>query len=182
MIDKRVQRLMRGMIAETTALMDDLANGLAVHQWEQRFARVLAERHAAAFLAGAQTTTLTPEQRRMVAQLVGEQRTYLRGFADAVTSDGASPTNRARATLYSGAIKEAFSRGATWGWPLPAYPAQGTQCRTNCGCAWEIVELDGEGNADAYWKRGKNDSCQTCQERATQWSPVRIRAGVLETP
>lgn len=51
---------------------------------------------------------------------------------------------------------------------------------SNCKCFWDIDTLDFEkGNFDAYWKLGTDDNCQTCQIRATEWSPVRIRAGVL---
>ena len=38
-----------------------------------------------------------------------------------------------------------------------------------------------KGDYDAYWVRGKRDSCQTCLERAAQWSPLEIREGVLIT-
>lgn len=52
---------------------------------------------------------------------------------------------------------------------------------SNCGCSWRIEVVDDEaGDYDAYWERSKDDSCATCLEREAQWSPVRIRGGLLE--
>ena len=66
------------------------------------------------------------------------------------------------------------------GLPLPAMPRDGTsQCLSNCGCAWEIAELDGDGNYDCTWQLGKTENCQTCRQRAADWSPLQIRDGRL---
>lgn len=61
-------------------------------------------------------------------------------------------------------------------------PAQGTQCLENCCCKWEITTLDEKAeDYDCYWRLepGK-EHCQTCEERAEQWNPVKIRGGVLQ--
>jgi len=108
------------------------------------------------------------------------QLKYLKKFGVDI-QDGAEWQRgwNSRAELYAKSIKIPYWRGAVKMLPLPAMPAQGTNCYGNCGCAWEIEELDGEGNADAYWRRAKDDSCQVCVQREQDWSPVRIRGGVL---
>jgi hypothetical protein len=53
----------------------------------------------------------------------------------------------------------------------------------NCGCEWEIEVIDEDnGDYDAYWRLGKLKNCQTCLERAAQWSPLEIRGSELLIP
>ena len=77
----------------------------------------------------------------------------------------------------AGAAKATYWRGATLGYNLPAYPADGSsECLGNCGCVWSLTVFDEEqGNLNAWWIRGKDDSCPTCIDRAGRWAPLRIR-------
>lgn len=51
----------------------------------------------------------------------------------------------------------------------------------NCGCSWEVQTLDAtKGDFDAYWRRSKDDSCDTCLERERLWNPVEIRGWELQ--
>ena len=90
---------------------------------------------------------------------------------------------RARAKLYALSPKSSYYEGDVYKQvgrflPLPAMPAQGTQCHTNCGCSWRITAVD--GGYDCYWVRAKDDSCQTCVQRESDWNPIEIRNGDLQ--
>jgi hypothetical protein len=177
-LDWLLQRLTRLVATATDALEAQYPNG--VDAWQQEIARQLARYHAAALLAGADAQALTPAARTQVVADLATQLKYLKRFGVEI-QDGAEWQRgwNSRAELYAKSIKIPYWRGAVKMLPLPAMPAQGTNCYGNCGCAWEIEELDGEGNADAYWRRAKDDSCQVCVQREQDWSPVRIRGGVL---
>lgn len=53
---------------------------------------------------------------------------------------------------------------------------------SGCNCKWDVKAVDAaNGDYDAYWRLEKGSKhCQTCLERAAQWSPLRIREGVLQ--
>ncbi len=175
---KLLARLARLVAEATDALAADPAR---VAAWQDTMASLLRRYHAAAYLAGAGLPELPPSARAVVAQLIADQLAYLDAFAaEVAAADAWEPRWSARAAMYAQSPKVAYWSGATRGIPLPAMPAEGTQCLTNCGCSWEITRLAGDGNVDAYWRRGDDDSCQTCVERAAQWSPVQIRDGVLQ--
>jgi 2'-5' RNA ligase len=86
-----------------------------------------------------------------------------------------------RALLYAGAASATYhaARQRRIGLPkLPAQPAERTKCRTNCGCAWEINAVNVEaGDYDCYWRRHKDDSCETCLTREAVWGPLLVRGG-----
>lgn len=174
-----IDRLSRLITTATDALEASYPDGVAA--WQQELARQLARYHAASYMAGAGVDTLSGAALAAVQKDVAVQLRFLGKFALTVQSGKRWENGyRARAEMYARSIKTPFYRGVTRMLPLPAMPAEGTQCLTNCGCAWEIDTLEGEGNADAYWRRGKDDSCQTCLQREADWSPVRIREGVLQ--
>lgn len=174
-----IRRLTRLITEATDALEARYPGGVAA--WQEELSRQLARYHAASYLAGSGATALTPAAQAAVAGDVAAQLRWLGQFALTIKSGQAWERSwNARAAMYAQSIKTPYWRGATQMLPLPAMPAQGTQCLTNCGCAWEVQQLDGEGNYDATWVRGKDDSCQTCVERAMSWAPVRIRGGVLQ--
>lgn len=174
-----LDRLTKLVRAATDALEAEYPQGVAA--WQQEISRQLARYTAASYMAGAGVHVLTPDARAQVLSDLATQLKYLSKFGIEI-QDGAEWQNgwNSRAELYAKSIKTPFYRGVTRMYPLPAMPAQGTGCYSNCGCAWEIDELPGDGNADAYWRRSKDDSCQVCVQRERDWSPVRIRGGVLE--
>jgi hypothetical protein len=180
-VDERLRRLIVRMLARIGGAMDALEAGRVTPQaWAEQFARALAEGHTAALRAGGVSPT-SPAGRRVLERTVATQLHFLRGFRAVVEAAPAFQAGwKARAAQYAQSVGAPYWAGRTRLLPLPALPKDGsTQCRGNCGCSWEIVELAGDGNYDAFWRRGKNDSCGTCLAREQAWSPLRIRDGEL---
>lgn len=177
-LDRLIARLSSLIAAATEALGQDITQADA---WYNEVARQLKRYTTAAYLSGAGVEVPGPAAKTLLDQIVQTQLDYLAAFRDEIkVTDEWEPRWNSRAQMYADSIKNPWWAGKTRGYPLPAMPGDGTtQCLTKCGCGWEIDELEGEGNADAYWRRAKSDSCQTCVEREQQWSPLRIREGVL---
>lgn len=162
--------------------------------WEHAFSQLLAQYHLAAYAHGASLPLrqLTPADHALVQAAIDRQREYLKGFGDDWDSgryhanvDGTGDTIASalnRSSMYADATTGSWWMGNTRGYPLPAWPADGTTtCKTKCTCRWRIVPLGGSGNADAYWERGGgSEHCQTCDQRAEDWSPLEIREGDLQ--
>lgn len=175
-----IDRLTRLIGASTDALEAEYPAGVSA--WQQELSRQLARYTAASYMAGADVDDLDDAGTAQVQQDLAIQLKFLGNFETAVR-DGKRWQNgwNARAAMYAQSIKTPYWHGRTRMLPLPAMPAEGTQCRTYCGCYWEVVTVDEEkGHYDAYWRRGKDDSCQTCRQRAADWSPLQIRGGVLQ--
>ena len=177
-LDWLIQRLTRLVQAATDTLERDPTQ---VEAWQQELSRQLARYHAASYLAGSGAATLEGPARVKVVQDLKTQLGFLGKFALEIADAKAWQAGwNSRAAMYARSIRVPYERGHTKMLPLPAMPCEGTTCLTNCGCMWEIDELDGDGNADAYWRRGKGDSCQVCKQRERDWSPVKIRKGVVQ--
>lgn len=173
----------------TGILARRLATGeLNVQQWRGLMAIEIRNLHVAARVMGAGGFgNLTEADLVAIEKAVREQLNYLTRWAQQLGSmDSISEDQvRIRASLYGGASNETYFRAyvAAAGVPdLPFYPAQKTECRTNCGCGWDIKPLEGQGNFDAYWRRHKNDSCTTCIARERACNPLQIRGGSYEPP
>jgi len=173
---------LKSLIEEFADKLRHLTNQLEAElitadEWESSFETLLARYHTTALLLGSSTDTLTASAADYVARIVGNQFEFLGSFAAVI--QGAEEWQAgflARAESYASAIKVPYWAGNTELLPLPAMPAEGTQCLNNCGCSWDIQELDEVvGDYDCYWVRSKDDSCQTCLEREAQWSPYEIR-------
>lgn len=175
----RLRRRLSSLIDTATRVLE--RDPSRVDAWYDEVARQLKRYTTAAYLSGAGVEAPGPVAQALLDGIVQSQLDYLAAFRDEIkASDAWKPGWAARAQMYAESIKNPWWAGRTRGLPLPAMPGDGTtQCLTNCGCAWEIDELAGDGNADAYWRRAKDDSCQTCVEREQQWSPLQIREGVL---
>lgn len=182
-MDERLRRLIVRMLTRISGAMDALEAGrLTPAAWAEQFARHLATGHVEALRAGG----VRPESaagRRVLERTVATQLHFLAGFRAVVEDAPAFQAGwKARAALYAQSVGAPYWAGRTRLLPLPALPKDGsTICKTNCGCAWDIQQLDGEGNYDCYWKRGKNDSCGTCLAREQAWSPLQIRNGEVVT-
>ena len=164
------------------ALFDRLQNReITPTTWANQVQTQLADYHLAAFMAGQGTADVPDAALEKIADQVGAQIGYLNNFKAEVQSAAQFQAGwNARAQSYANSVKQPYWFGATSMLPLPAMPAQGTQCLNNCLCQWEIQWLnEANQDADAYWRRNAKDSCQTCLEREAQWSPVQIRNGVL---
>jgi hypothetical protein len=177
-LDRLLARLSSLISAATDTLESDPA---LIDDWYDEIARQLRRYTLAAYMTGNGGAAPTPAADKLIAGAIKAQLEYLSAFRDEIkAADEWKPAWGPRAQMYGQSIKAAYWNGRTRGYPLPAMPGDGTTiCLTNCGCAWDIDELEGDGNADAYWRRAKDDSCQSCLEREAQWSPLQIREGVL---
>lgn len=180
-MDERLRRLILRTLARIGAAQDALRAGdTTPAQWADAMARALAEGHVAALRAGG-ADPARPAGRAVVTQTIATQLHFLRGFQAVIEAAPQFEAGwQARAASYAQSVGAPYWRGRTKLLPLPAVPKDGsTICKGNCGCAWDIQQIDGDGNYDCTWRRGKNDSCSTCIARERVWSPLRIRNGEL---
>jgi hypothetical protein len=168
-------------LAAVARLSKRLASGaLSAETWQQAMERTLRQHHAAALLAGQGGGDVSAASQKWLELFQAQQMTYLRAFAAEVADRGYEARDAARAAMYAGAAKAPYWHGKTKGLPLPAMPGDGTtQCLSNCRCSWDIVNLEGDGNADCYWIMAADEHCQTCVQRAADWAPLRVRDGEL---
>jgi hypothetical protein len=159
--------------------------------WAHAFAQTLSQYHLAAYAHGAEIglNQLTPEDHKLVQSVIDKQLEFLDGYKQAWEEgryDGREETALHRSDMYADATLGTWWMGQTRGWPLPAWPGDGTtQCKTRCRCSWDIQPPpegvgESEDNADAYWLLGNADHCQTCLQRSEEWAPLRIRGGELQ--
>jgi hypothetical protein len=168
--------------AEVRTLMARLESGnITPEAWQAEFENLLARYHTASSMTGVGSDALPPAVRSQLVAGVQAQFAFLDGFRIEIQdTDEYMAGWNARADMYAKSIKTPYWQGRTRMLPLPAMPAEGTQCLTNCGCLWDIVTIDEEaGDYDCFWRRGKDDSCQTCIAREQNWSPLQVRGGVL---
>lgn len=176
-----ITRLQSLIDAATGKLIDNLSPA-QISEYHEVMEELLSRYHLAAYMVGAGTQTVTGLARERVLNGIAGQLAYLDVFIDEIRdADTGEMGWMPRARMYGESIGEAYWAGKTKGLPLPSLPKDGTtQCLTNCSCKWEIKTIDeGKRNYDAYWRRGAQDSCQTCIERENTWNPIRIRNGVL---
>lgn len=181
---------------------------ITVDKWKTLMQEAIAEHHAAAFMAGLQSTEITLPMQRMIEDAVAFQLPFLDNFARVIAAlplatitlpDGRvienaipiTPELQNRARLYTFATATTAEEGNVIrqvgrALPLPAMPGQGTQCLTRCGCTWVIKTLNAKnGDYNAFWTLDpRKVHCQTCTQRDIEWNgdgkkPVRIRGGVL---
>ena len=121
-----------------------------------------------------------------VGNMLRGQYGFLDGFVADVSNgryEDSPGGAAARASLYAASLTQAFERGvvASYGMPtLPAYPGDGTTvCKSRCHCHWRIEEL-AAGDWNVYWVIDTAvENCSTCQQRTLDWSPLKIRGGVV---
>lgn len=188
-MDETLAILMDATSTNVQELVAQLESGtLTTEAWFEQMADQLTASHAAALRAGldAPGPVVPPAQVASAASAwltsqVAVQLDFLRRFAVEITEAQAWQRGWAsRAQMYAEAIGASYEAGVTRVLPLPALPRDGsTICLTKCGCRWEIDTLEGEGNYDCRWIRGKNDSCATCMARARRWAPLMIRNGEI---
>lgn len=168
------------------ALANDLSSGnLTVQQWRNAMQQEVERIHVTAELLGRGGTIegLSNKDLRRVRRQIGEQLGYLDRWADELRGqrnkgEELNPAAlTARAKMYGRASSATLQQAtaASVGVELPFMPGQKTSCLSNCGCAWDIRKLDGDGNFDAFWRRHKDDSCDQCIAREKACNPLRIR-------
>lgn len=171
--------LLATMLSDIDEICDEMDAGrMNDDDFQGLMTETLLEHHLAAYLAASGARQADEEAVVRVGEVVKEQLKYLNKFADTVGRNGWETAYRARARMYAGSIKVSYSLGDTKLLPLPGYPAQGTECRTNCKCGWQVKVVDSSReHYDCYWRRHADDSCPTCVEREQQWNPFKIRFG-----
>lgn len=180
-MDERLRRLIGRMLARISGLMEALQGGtLTPAEWEAQFAEALATGHVEAVRAGGVSAKAASA---ILTKQLATQLHFLSGFRLVVEgADQFQPGWNARAAMYAESVGAPYWTGKTKMLPLPALPKDGsTICLTNCGCAWRIVQLEGNENYDCFWDRAKDDSCATCRARERLWRPLRIREGRVVT-
>jgi len=180
---------LRAVIERAIAQIDNVSTLISLElltpdEWQREMTGIIDKFHQEAAEVGADGADLA-ELSATVQRLVAIQLAFLENFAADIRGTDWLEGYAARARMYGSAIKAAYWHGDIIRQvgrvlPLPAMPAEGTQCLSNCLCGWRVETLDAEqGDYDAYWERHARDSCQTCIERGAQWYPVRIRGGAL---
>lgn len=193
--DPDVPAVLRPIISRMQATIDTYTAGLLAgemtpEEWESAMSVLIARYHGTALRAGQGGGGLSEAAQAVLQGLVGVQLAFLANFAHVIRTAGPNLAEyaarfRARALSYALAVKTAHTYGDMIRqtgrvWPVAAVPGQGTQCGSNCLCSLEYQVYDVEnGDADIYWRRSTEDSCQTCLERERLWSPMKIRDGRL---
>lgn len=174
----RLESLMSGLTLDVAGELSDPA---ALEAWQRQVERLLTRYSLAAYMVGNGSSELTDAARGVVSGAVQAQLDFADGFRlDMQDAAEWQAGWEARARQYARSIKVPYWQGRTRVLPLPAMPAQGTQCLTACGCRWRIVPVDeAAGDYECYWELGKKKNCQTCIQRAREWHPLRIQGGVL---
>jgi hypothetical protein len=125
---------------------------------------------------------MTPADWGAVGRLVRDQYAFAHRFAADIAAGQLSEAQiGARSGLYIDSSTQAFERGrsASYGLPaLPEYPADGSQaCRSNCKCRWDIRET--EDSWECRWLLNRAaEHCDSCVANADRWNPlVLAKAG-----
>lgn len=180
--ERGLSRILAAIIGGIDELADGINGGvLSAAAWREGMADLLAVGHVAAYQEGRDSQELGAGSRRQLNATLAEQAGYLNRFAAEIDQRGwEDRKDRARATLYAGALKGSYWRGAAFGLDLPRYPGDGsTPCIGNCTCRLRIVWLDEEElDADVYWELGGAERhCDQCPRIAAEWAPLRFRGG-----
>lgn len=182
-----LQATQDGLAVGVRAVHTDLAAGSrTVSEWQDELELQFARWHAAAYLAGG--GTLDDAGAGQVIDFVARQLQFLDNFAIEIQDAdewrrgwNARLDQYARSVTVSYRAGESAARAGGSILALPAMPAEGTICGTNCGCEWRIDAVNADdGDYNCTWVRGKDDSCATCLARAAAWAPLRIRNGELQ--
>lgn len=169
-------RLAQKLLDAVDDLSAELERGeIGVTAWQREMERLLVRYHVAAYMTGQESEAISNDARALIVEAAQVQLEYLNGFAAAIAAGGWAAGYQARAGLYALAIKTTYWQGVAGkiDITLPGYPGT-SECLSNCGCSWDIQQV--KGGYDAYWRRGKRDSCDGCRAREAMWSPYKIRS------
>lgn len=144
--------------------------------WYADFLQLLAMYLMLAWMLGQHDTAIEAAEQEIIAADLNAQVQYLEGFAE--TIDTLPPDEaEARSELYAASATQLYWKGFAGKLVLPAYPGDGSsECGQFDKCAWRLVWLDRDkGHVNAYWELGEAEHCPTCEQRATEWSPLKVR-------
>ncbi len=151
-------------------LTDQLAAGqISAADWQVSMREDIRRAHALQMIAGAggDVSKVAPDDWLRLGSEVRKQDRYLQDFARQMLSGEVDPATAAsRAQLYAKSAAAEYSKQATKDVDLPAHPGDGsTACLGNCGCEWEPND-----DGSYTWRRGKQDSCEDCLRRESEWA------------
>lgn len=182
---------MQRLVSDTQEKIDEFierykSGAIDESNFEDEMQKLLAQGHMSSYMLGQESSELDEDDFTNISDLVQYQFLFLKNFADVMrTSPEFMDGWFSRAEMYASAFNQTYWTGRFKMLPLPAMPGQGTQCYSNCRCKWDVTAIDeANGDYDGYWvldpfvEEGRH--CQTCLQRADEWNPVRIRAGVLQ--
>lgn len=161
---------------------------MTLSAWRDSMAKELYNLHTTMYAIGNGSTQLSYDDRQLIQAQVNEQLAYLDNWYAQMAEAEQLPTEQAlisRANLYGGAanMTEQIAETTKAGLPvLPFYPADRTDCHTNCHCRWKWIKLSGENNYDVYWVMGAVEHCDSCINRARACSPLKVRGGEIQDP
>lgn len=177
---------------DTRRRLEALAEGLAqgridLDAWADAMQTELRRYHLATSVLGSGGANQMVEANFLIAQRKAEEQIgYLNRWVEDMRRGDfpldAAPRVRQRAKLYAGAGNATFSesRAQRFGIAsLPYHPGVDTDCKVGCRCEWEFKQV--EGGWDCYWRLGAAEHCATCNQRAAQANPLRIRDGQIQT-
>jgi hypothetical protein len=147
---------------------------LSQNDWERQMRALVKAAHIDLHCLGrGGRRQMAPADWGRVGASIKAQYAYLGRFADD-TANLSEAQMRARAGLYVEAATTAYEKGraAAWDVSLPAYPGEGSECLTNCRCAWDLRET--EQGVEATWQLSAAESCPTCISRGAQWNPLIV--------
>jgi hypothetical protein len=146
--------------------------------------RVVRQNHIEAMVMGNASTDLTPQAKRELQRIIGQDQAYMNRFMQELPNipRGAA---KVRADMYANTARGTVSQAAAFDLPieLPVYPrSDSLDCTWHCKCAISVKYLYGEGNANVYWQldqTGGVEHCRSCVSLAAKWRPLKIRNGVI---
>jgi len=173
---------------EINLLVNRLVTGqITLQQYNQRmkYYAETTDTHQFVMMRGGHNV-MTPVDYSRLNSIIQKHFDEIDSLSDRI-GDGNYSAGQIR--VYSGSIingtRESAEQGnaSAYGVELPAYPTDGTTlCNKGCKCHWDLRQLPGDGNVDAYWTLGIAEHCQTCKDRASLWSPLQIRGGQYTGP
>lgn len=173
-----LSRLIQQLTEAVSDLTAQLERGeITIEQWQREMEKLLARYHEAAFMLGQDSAEIDDAALLILIGEIEYQLGFLEAFAAVMAEVGIAawmPVWSARAAMYAQAPKTTYWQGVAHALniTLPGQPGQ-SECLARCGCWWDIREV--KGGYDAYWRRGKKDSCNGCRLREQKWNPFRIR-------
>ena len=193
------RRMLDVLYADFDRKVDALALGLdrgtvTVGQFTGAMPSLIRQHQlAAAVIASGGADQVTPQTMALAQRQVDTQLAYFERWKAELLQqavDGKLPSAEAiaaRAKLYGRAAKttaEQTSTAALGVPPLPWYVGQGSPCRVNCKCRWDIEVLDVvNANFDCYWYVNEEaEHCPVCVMRSRVANPLRVRRGRIVDP
>ena len=184
-LPQKLKPVISRMIDDVDRLSTQVTSGkMSAVEWQAEMQMLISRYAQEATTAGADMPDIAQLQAQ-TERWKTLQFAYLDNFKNDIEENGFLSIYRSRSQMYATALVGPYSNGDVFRQagrvlPLPAMPAEGTICHSNCGCSWEIVTVNAEGgDYDGHWKLGKTDNCQTCVQRAADWAPIQIRGGEL---